>query len=66
VAPGHIVARNAAKTRSRKVCMYPDEPVYKGFGSTDDEASFVCVRRADEPADLKADSQTAKLQHEAP
>jgi feruloyl esterase len=66
VAPDYIVARDAAKTRSRKVCKYPDEAVYNGFGSTDDEASFSCVVHTTEPADLAADSQTAKLQHEAP
>jgi hypothetical protein len=66
VEPNHIVAHNAAKTRSRKVCMYPNEAVYSNIGSTDNEASFSCVVHKREPADLAADSRTAKLQHEAP
>jgi feruloyl esterase len=66
VAPDHIVAHNAAKTRSRKVCMYPNEAGYIGYGNTDDEASFQCIAHPKEPADLRADSQTARQSHEAP
>jgi Tannase and feruloyl esterase len=66
VEPDHVVARTADSKRSRKICKYPDEAVYIGHGSTDDEASFRCVVHQQEPKDLKADSQTAKLQHEAP
>jgi len=66
VEPDHVVARTANSARSRKVCKYPDETVYIGFGSTDDEASFRCEVRRHEPKDLAAESQTAKLQHEAP
>lgn len=66
VAPDHIVARNAANTRSRKICVYPSEAKYIGFGSTDDEASFECVAHDREPADLRAASQTARQSHEAP
>jgi feruloyl esterase len=65
-APEHIVARDAAKTRSRKVCMYPNEASYVGHSSTDDEANFQCVTQIEEPADLRAYSQTARQSHEAP
>jgi feruloyl esterase len=64
--PPHVVARTANGARSRKICKYPDEAVYIGHGSTDDEASFRCVVHRHEPKDLEADSRTAKLQHEAP
>ena len=59
VAPDHIVARQnlaGGVVRTRKVCKYPDEAVYLGAGSTDDEASFACARNAAEPADLAAHS----------
>jgi feruloyl esterase len=61
--PDHIVARNAANTRTRKVCKYPDEAVYVGSGSTDDAANFKCVVHRREPADLRADSKTASHSH---
>jgi pimeloyl-ACP methyl ester carboxylesterase len=41
IAPDHLVAQ-VSPTRTRKVCMYPNTPVYTGSGSTDDEASFYC------------------------
>lgn len=44
-APDRLVARkmaNGATTRSRPVCAYPQKAEYKGTGSTDDEANFVC------------------------
>jgi pimeloyl-ACP methyl ester carboxylesterase len=52
VAPDHLVAQ-VNSTRTRKVCMYPDTPVYKGTGSTDDHANFYCQKNAqDNPAYL--------------
>ncbi len=52
VAPDHLVAQVNA-TRTRKVCMYPNTPVYNGTGSTDDEANFSCqVNAQDNPAYL--------------
>jgi len=33
-----------AVTRSRPLCQYPLVAKYKGSGSTDDAASFVCSR----------------------
>lgn len=66
VAPGHIVANSSGDTRSRKICKYPDEAVYSGSGSTDDHNNFHCVVNATEPADLAADSLTAKRFQEAP
>jgi hypothetical protein len=56
VAPDHLVAQ-VNPTRTRKVCMYPNTPVYSGSGSTDDEASFSCqVNAQDNPAYLAAEA----------
>jgi len=44
-APERVVARkmeNNAVVRSRPLCVYPQRAQYKGSGSTDDEANFVC------------------------
>ncbi len=44
-APDRVVARkvvNGATTRSRPLCPYPQKAEYKGAGSTDDEANFLC------------------------
>jgi feruloyl esterase len=44
-APDRIIARkmvNNAIARSRPLCPYPQKAEYKGTGSTDDEANFVC------------------------
>jgi feruloyl esterase len=44
-APDRIVAsrvRNGKVDRTRPLCPYPQIAVYKGTGSTDDEANFVC------------------------
>jgi hypothetical protein len=50
VAPDYLIAQVNA-TRTRKVCMYPNTPVYTGSGSTDDQANFVCQTNAnDDPA----------------
>ena len=55
VAPDHLVAQ-VSTTRTRKVCMYPNTPVYVG-GSIDDEASFACqTHAADEPALLQQEA----------
>jgi feruloyl esterase len=69
VAPDYIVARQnlgGGVTRTRKICMYPDEAVYTGSGSSDDHRSFACLANAAEPADLAADSVTAKRYYEVP
>ena len=45
VAPERIVASrvvDGAVTRTRPLCPYPRRAVYRGSGSTDDAASFVC------------------------
>lgn len=45
VAPETLIASrvtNGAVTRTRPLCVYPKAAVYKGTGSTDDAASFVC------------------------
>jgi len=58
VAPDYVIAQ-VNPTRTRKVCMYPNTPVYGGSGSTDDQASFSCkVNAQDDPALL---SQTSGL-----
>jgi feruloyl esterase len=50
IPPDHLVAQ-VNPTRTRKVCMYPNTPVYSGMGSTDDEVNFVCQTNAqDDPA----------------
>jgi feruloyl esterase len=44
-APERIVAKkmvNGATVRTRPLCAYPQKAEYKGNGSTDDEANFVC------------------------
>jgi feruloyl esterase len=43
--PDHIDAsrvRNGKVDRTRPLCPYPQTAVYKGKGSTDDAANFVC------------------------
>jgi len=56
VEPDHLIAQ-VNPTRTRKVCMYPDVPVYTGSGSTDDEASFVCQTKAqDDPTLLEQEA----------
>jgi len=64
VAPDHLVAQ-VNPTRTRKVCMYPNTPVYAGSGSTDDEANFYCQTNAqDDPALLA--QEAGLLQGEGP
>ncbi|HEX9366478.1 MAG TPA: tannase/feruloyl esterase family alpha/beta hydrolase, partial [Vicinamibacterales bacterium] len=45
-APSTIIVRKAAAggqpARSRPVCAYPANAVFKGVGSTDDAAAFIC------------------------
>jgi hypothetical protein len=49
VEPDYVVAAQASPARTRKICMYPNVPVYNGSGSTDDQASFVCqVQKKDD------------------
>jgi hypothetical protein len=45
IEPDYVVASQASPARSRKICMYPNVPVYDGSGSTDDEANFRCEER---------------------
>jgi len=45
LVPGRIVAQRTAKgktARSRPLCPYPQVAIYKGSGSTDEAASFMC------------------------
>jgi feruloyl esterase len=47
-APDRIVAARVTDGvvhRTRPLCPYPERAVYRGTGSTDDEASFVCQAR---------------------
>jgi hypothetical protein len=51
VAPDFVVASQnlgGGVTRTRKICMYPNVPVYIG-GPTDDQASFACQVQATDP-----------------
>jgi feruloyl esterase len=48
VAPERIIGShitNGVVDRTRPLCPYPKEAVYKGSGSIDDAASFDCVTR---------------------
>ncbi|MET0345367.1 MAG: tannase/feruloyl esterase family alpha/beta hydrolase [Casimicrobiaceae bacterium] len=64
VAPDYVVAQ-VNPTRTRKVCMYPNTPVYIGSGSTDDQANFYCQTNAqDDPALLA--QEAGLLQGEGP
>ena len=47
-APDSIPAartRNGAVDRTRPLCPYPQQAVYKGSGSTDDAANFTCAAK---------------------
>jgi hypothetical protein len=56
VAPDYLIAQ-VNPTRTRKVCMYPNTPVYIGTGSTDDEANFYCQTNAqDDPTLLNQEA----------
>ena len=57
VAPDYLIGTQGlggGATRTRKVCKYPNEAVYSGAGSTDDQANFSCLAHDQVPADLKA------------
>jgi feruloyl esterase len=46
IAPEKVIAShltNGAVDRTRPLCPYPQEALYKGTGSTDDAANFVCA-----------------------
>jgi hypothetical protein len=45
IEPDYVVASQATPARTRKICMYPNVPVYSGSGSTDDQANFFCEER---------------------
>ena len=45
VEPDYVVASQTSPARTRKVCMYPNVPVYNGSGSTDNQANFNCEER---------------------
>ena len=64
IAPDYLIAQVNA-TRTRKVCMYPNTPVYNGTGSTDDEASFYCRTNAQDDGALLA-KEAGLLQGEGP
>jgi hypothetical protein len=46
-APSTILAKqygpSGVVTRTRPICMYPEIQTYKGQGSTDEAASFICA-----------------------
>ena len=47
-APDRIIVRNPpnAAARTRPICPFPQEAVYSGTGSTDDEKNFRCAAPA--------------------
>ena len=52
VAPDFVVGSQnlgGGVTRTRKICMYPNVPVYNGSGSTDDQANFTCQVQNSDP-----------------
>jgi hypothetical protein len=52
IEPDYVVASQTSPARTRKICMYPNVPVYNGSGSTDDQASFSCkVQKKDDLID---------------
>lgn len=62
VAPDYLIGTQSlpgGATRTRKVCKYPNEAVYSGTGSTNDQANFSCAVHDQVPADLKAYMQSA-------
>jgi len=64
VAPDSVVGSQSlggGVTRTRKICMYPNVPVYNGSGSTDDEANFHCEVRS---ADTLSNTLTIGAQYE--
>ncbi len=42
IEPDYVVASQTTPARTRKICMYPNVPVYNGSGSTNDQTSFHC------------------------
>ncbi|HEX5957754.1 MAG TPA: tannase/feruloyl esterase family alpha/beta hydrolase [Hyphomicrobiaceae bacterium] len=65
VAPDYLVGTQGT-LRTRKICKYPNEAVYNGTGSTDDEANFHCVVNSQVPADLSAYMVSAPRFKQAP
>lgn len=65
VAPDYLVGTQGA-VRTRKICKYPNEAVYTGSGSTDDQANFKCVVNSTVPADLSAYTVSAPRYNQAP
>jgi hypothetical protein len=62
VAPQQIIQQSGARTRP--MCPYPQQAIYKGTGSTDDAANFVCGGNLETAATVCADVLT-KYKHEA-
>ena len=63
--PPDFVVAQVNPSRTRKVCMYPNTPVYVGVGSTDDQANFYCQTNVqDDPALLAPEA--GLLQGEGP
>ena len=57
-APRRITAMRLDKktgvvNRTRPLCPYPEIAAYKGVGSTDDAASFICVPQRGLPASIR-------------
>ena len=64
IDPQHVVGSQnlgGEVVRTRKICKYPDEAVYVGSGSTDDQSNFVCNVKGAVPADL---AEAARSNHD--
>jgi hypothetical protein len=57
------VSAGGVVTRSRPLCPYPQTAIYKGSGSTDDAANFVCGGNL-ESREQVCDSVLVKYKHE--
>ena len=62
VVPQQIIQQSGARTRP--MCPYPQQAIYKGTGSTYDAANFVCGGNLETAATVCADVLT-KYKHEA-
>jgi feruloyl esterase len=66
-APDFLIGtQTMGASRTRKICKYPNEAVYTGSGSTDDEANFMCVVNTQIPQDLEDYMKTARRYKQAP
>jgi hypothetical protein len=63
VAPKQIIQSSQGGARTRPMCPYPQKAIYKGSGSTDDAANFICGGNLEKRDVVCADVLT-KYKHE--